>query len=63
MWLLTKAEAPLIGFLINVLTVSKPTGGPLFIECNLFSKIIFHIDFTYLFLFPSPLANDPSYNF
>lgn len=63
MWLLTKAEAPLISFLINVLTVSKPTRGPLFIECNLFSKIIFHIDLTYLLLFPPPLANDPSYNF
>lgn len=60
---LTKAEAPLIGFPGNVLTASKPTGGPLFMECNVFSKIIFHIDFTYLSLFHSPLANDPFFNF
>lgn len=39
MWLLTKAEAPLIGFLINVLTVSKPTGGPFLLSATYFLKL------------------------
>lgn len=61
MWLWTKAEAPLISFLINAFIVPKPTRGPLCTECNLFSKITFHIDFIYLLLFLPPLAKEPDF--